>query len=102
MSAIITSWVTRPHSSIQFAKESISPALVRLRRNILARYKIRYLTPAQRALVQSRGGTNRAWILNNHHQDQDPERILPDDPELYILEHNESEKSRKVLYLMIF
>lgn len=102
MSPIISSWVGSPQSSTHFAKESISPALVRLRRNILARYNIRYLTPAQRRLVQTRGSTNRAWVLNNHHQDQDPEHILPDDPELYILEHNESEKSRKVLYLMIF
>lgn len=102
MSPIISSWVGSPQSSTHFAKESISPALVRLRRNILARYNIRYLTPAQRRLVQTRGCTNRAWVLNNHHQDQDPEHILPDDPELYILEHNESEKSRKVLYLMIF
>lgn len=100
MRVLIRSWVKRPPTSTSFRKASISPALLQLRRNILGRYNMPYHRSTRRGPFHYPGSTTPPCTLND--LQKDPEHILPDDPELYILEGNVPEDTRKVLKCICF
>lgn len=94
MCASLNSWLKRPVGNLSRRKTNISPALQRLRKNILARYNIPYHNSKHE--IAKRFSIPKPVAYNEDQLQDEPEHILPDYPELYVVENNEREQPQRV------